>query len=217
MQAEVESYREAFLEALLKGDERAAEATVRDAIDAGLDEASISELVITPALKIVGEMWESGWIGEAHEHLATQISLRVLALQREAFRRAAERSREEVLLAAVEGERHVVGLEMAANLLRHAGFTVWYLGPDVPIQSLAQIVARRRPHVVGLTVTMPDLGSLLELAIDEIGRGAPGTAVLVGGAGVPPRLRDRPGLTVATKLADVVDEVDALIERPSLN
>src|SRR3954462_11675032 len=124
MQAELGVYREAFFEALLTGDERAAEQIARDAIDAGLPECEICEEVITPALHTVGEMWATGQISVADEHLATQISMRVLALQREAFRRMNERADQQVYLAAIEGEQHVVGLEMAANLLRHSGFEV---------------------------------------------------------------------------------------------
>jgi methanogenic corrinoid protein MtbC1 len=217
MQAELGVYREAFLEALLTGDERAAEQIARDAIDSGLPESEICEEVITPALHTVGEMWAKGLISVADEHLATQISMRVLALQREAFRRMNERADQQVYLAAIEGEQHVVGLEMAANLLRHSGFEVRYLGPDVPIQSLAQIVARRRPHVVALTVTMRDSAMLIDLALDEIGRAAPGTGVVFGGTGVPPSLIESDRIAVSDTLTDVVEKVTWLIARPSLN
>ena len=63
---------------------------------------------------------------------------------------------------------------MAANLLRHAGYDVRFLGPDVPVQSLAQIVGRRRPHVVALTVTMRDSAMLVDLALAEIDQRIPG-------------------------------------------
>jgi methanogenic corrinoid protein MtbC1 len=217
MQAGLESFREAFLEALLTGDERAAELTAREAIEAGLPESAICEEVITPALHTVGEMWAGNLISVADEHLATQITLRVLALQRDAFRRLDERSGQQVYLAAIEGEQHVVGLEMAANLLRHSGFDVRYLGPDVPVQSLAQIVSRRRPHVVALTVTMRDAAMLIDLALDEVDRAAPGTGVVLGGSGLPASLIEGDRLAVSQKLTDVVEKVTWLIARPSLN
>jgi methanogenic corrinoid protein MtbC1 len=217
VQAGLDVFREAFLEALLGGDERSAEAVARDAIEAGLPETEICEEIITPALHTVGEMWAEGLISVADEHLATQISLRVLALQREAFRRLNERTDQQVYLAAVEGEQHVVGLEMAANLLRHGGFDVRFMGPDVPMQSLAQIVGRRRPHVVALTVTMRDSGLLLNLALDEIGRASPGTGVVIGGSGVPSTLIETDRVAVSQTLTDVVEKVTWLIARPSLN
>lgn len=217
MQAGLSVFREAFLEALLTGDERAAELTAREAMEAGLQESAISEEIIAPALHTVGEMWAGGLISVADEHLATEISLRVLALQREVFRRASDRSGQSVFLAGLEGERHVVGLQMAANLLRHSGFDVRFLGADVPVQSLAQVVSRRRPHVVALTVTMRDAALLVELALDEIARAAPGTGVLLGGTGVPETLREGDRLVLSQSVADVVDKVTWLIARPSLN
>ena len=88
-------------------------------------------------MRHIGDLWHRGEITVADEHLATDISYRVLALQREAFRVADRRTRERVMLAAVEGERHVLGLEMAGALLRHEGFDVRMLGADLPIDSLA--------------------------------------------------------------------------------
>jgi MerR family transcriptional regulator, light-induced transcriptional regulator len=217
MQAGLEVFREAFLEALLTGDEHAAESVARDAIEAGLPETEICEEVITPALRAVGEMWAGGLVSVADEHLATQISMRVLALQREAFRRLNERSDQQVYLAGIQGEQHVVGLEMAANLLRHSGFDVRYLGPDVPVQSLAQIVGRRRPHVVALTVTMRDSATLIDLALEEVGRASPGTGFVIGGSGVPATLIQTDRIAVSQTLTDVVDKVTWLIARPSLN
>jgi MerR family transcriptional regulator, light-induced transcriptional regulator len=217
MQASLGVFREAFLQALLTGDERAAELTAREAMEVGLDESAISDEIITPSLRTVGEMWAGGLISVADEHLATEICLRVLALQREVFRRVGDRSGQSIYLAGLEGERHVVGLEMAANLLRHSGFEVRFLGPDVPVQSLAQIVSRRRPHVVALTVTMRDAALLVDLALDEIDRAAPGTGVMLGGPGVPESLRENDRLALSQTVADAVDKVTWLIARPSLN
>ncbi len=217
MPASLGVFREAFLEALLTGDERAAEVTAREAMETGLDEVAISEEIITPALRTVGEMWAGGLLTVADEHMATEISLRVLALQREAFRRANERTSQQVYLAGVEGEQHVVGLTMAANLLRHAGYDVRFLGPDVPVQALTQIVARRRPHVVALTVTMRDSAMLVDLAVAEVIRASPGTGVVLGGPGLPETLRESERLVVSESLTDVVEKVSWLIARPSLN
>src|SRR5512145_2459849 len=106
---------ESFTAALVAGDPRTAERVAREAIDAGLDQGTIDEGIVAPAMRHVGDLWHRGEITVADEHLATDISFRVLALQREAFRVAARRAREPVMLAAVEGEQHVLGLEMAGS------------------------------------------------------------------------------------------------------
>ena len=82
-----------YAAALLSGDEVAAEVAIREAIDAKLTTAQIDDEIIAPALWLVGDLWQRGEISVADEHLATEISLRVLALQREALRTAGARGR----------------------------------------------------------------------------------------------------------------------------
>ena len=213
----VNELRQAFTAALLVGEEVKAEIVVREAIDAGLEEAVIQSEVLAPSLRSVGDLWEGGDLTVADEHLATQITLRVLALERETLRVAAGRRNHRVMLAAIEGEEHTVGLQMVANLLAHEGYAVRFLGPDVPIDSLAPIVEKHRPRVFALTATMPESGELLRLAMDEIKSSNASTALLVGGQGVPEELREEEGLAVARDVSGVVESVDALVRRPGLN
>jgi methanogenic corrinoid protein MtbC1 len=89
-----------FTDALLLGDERAAEDVLVEAVDARLPEGLVDEAVIAPALRAVGDLWAAGELSVAEEHLATEIALRVVALQREAYRVAGRRPGALVLLAA---------------------------------------------------------------------------------------------------------------------
>ena len=209
--------REGFLSALIDGDAARADAVIGDAVHARLEEAVIYEDVIAPVMRRIGEMWEEGEITVADEHLATHISLRVLALQREAFRVARQRADQRVMLAAVEGEHHVVGLQMVGNLLAHHGFDVRFLGADLPLESISPIVKRHRPHVFGLTVTMPWRLEVVHLAVDEILRADPSVCVVLGGSGVPNHFRGSDRLAIVRQASRVVEEVDALLRKPSLN
>jgi methanogenic corrinoid protein MtbC1 len=102
----------------------AAESTIRDALDADLTSAEVHEELIAPALWLIGELWERGEISVADEHAATEISLRVLALEREAQRVARARGGHRVMLATPPGELHVVALRMVDSLLAAAGYNV---------------------------------------------------------------------------------------------
>ena len=213
----VRSLRSAYTDALLAGDPARAETVVRDAIDAGLTQAAIDEEVVAPAMRRVGELWEAGAISVADEHLATEISMRVLALQREAFRVAQRRARHTILLAAVQGERHVIGLRMAGNLLTAAGYDVRCLGADVPVDALGAIAARLMPAVVGLTVTMAEFAPLLPETIATVQRTDPPAAVVVGGTGVPDLLRESAAVARCRSVVEVVETVDALVQRAATN
>jgi methanogenic corrinoid protein MtbC1 len=91
-----------FAAALLAADEVAAEGVIRQAIADKLTTAQIDEEIITPALWLVGELWERGEISVADEHIATEICIRVLALQREVRRVARQRRSHRIMLAAPE-------------------------------------------------------------------------------------------------------------------
>jgi methanogenic corrinoid protein MtbC1 len=207
----------AFAKALLAGDEIAAELAIRDAMDASLSTAEIDDEIIAPALWLVGRLWARGEISVADEHLATEISLRVLALQREAQRTSAARRGRTALLAAPAGERHTVALQMISNLLRDAGYTVLMLGPDVPPSALAEAAAGHEPDVICMTATMPSAGDRLGLAIRDIDRGWPGAGYVLGGKGISPRLRPRPGIHVCRRVSEVVDAADAVLKRAERN
>jgi methanogenic corrinoid protein MtbC1 len=203
--------------ALLAGDAREADLVIRDAIEDGFSQGTIDDELVAPAMREIGGLWERGEITVAEEHLATDIAYRVLALQRELFRVARRRTAHQLMLGAVEGEQHVLGLHMAGDLLEHAGFQVRMLGADVPTESLRSVVERHDPDVFGFTATMQDAGALLPLAIDEVRSAAPAIRVIVGGAGVPAQLADSDWLTIASGVMSVVEDVDALLHRPSLN
>ncbi len=207
----------AYAKALLAGDEIAAELTVREALDARLSTREIDDEIIAPALWLIGRLWARGDISVADEHLATSISLRVLALQREARRTASGREGCKVMLAAPEGELHTVALQMTSGLLREAGYAVLMLGPDVPLGALAEAACRHEPRVICLSATMPAASDRLMLAIHEVERGWGGAGYVLGGRGISPRLRARPGIHLCRRVSDAVEAADALVKRAELN
>ena len=92
----------------------------------------------------------------------------MLALQRVARLAKRRRLGRRVLLLAPEGERHVIGLNMACDLLFAAGYDTLMLGADVPLEDIAQAAARHGADIVALTATMPDSAERLDAAIDHL-------------------------------------------------
>jgi MerR family transcriptional regulator, light-induced transcriptional regulator len=212
-----EAFQRAYADALLAGDARASEAVIREAIDADLDEATIDDRVIAPALVLVGDLWADGRISVADEHLATSISIRVVTLQREAFRVARERASRRVLLAGAQGEHHVVGLQMAGSVMLHAGYDVRPLGADVPVADIGGAVARHRPAVVGFTTASSLSSVYLPAAVDEVRRADPDVGIVLGGRGVDEGLTAVGDVVVCRHVADAVPHVDALVKRAGRN
>lgn len=209
--------REAYLRAILAGELATAERIIREAIDSGLGEDIIDTEIITPAMASIGDQWARGDIDVADEHIATDISLRMITLQREAFRVARRRSSATVLLAAVEGERHVVGLEMAASALLHAGFDVRMLGADVPSTALALAVARIRPLILGLTASTAQAAAEVERASALARQCHPSLGIVIGGAAAEHTQHLSPATALCTHVGEAVDVVEALAQRALLN
>jgi methanogenic corrinoid protein MtbC1 len=207
----------AFAAALLAGDEVAAETVIRESMESNLTTAEIDEEIIAPALWLVGELWERGEITVADEHLATEISVRVLALQREAHRVARGRRARTVMLAAPAGEQHVIALRMVGNVLSDAGYEAVMLGGDVPAAALAHSAGRHRPDVICLSGTMPGAGDRMLMAIHEVQAALPSAGFVVGGRGLTSRLRAHAGINVCDRVSEAVGAVDALIQRADLN
>ena len=209
--------RRDFTRALLAGEAGAAERVVRAAIAGGLSPAQIDVELIAPALFIVGDKWATGEISVAEEHLASEIVLRVLALQREATRAARRRRDSRVLLLAPEGERHVIGLQMAADLLHGAGYDVRMLGADVPIGDIRPAAERYAVDVVCFTATMADSAERVDAAIDHLRSLRIDVGVVIGGSAVPFELGAIWGATVCADVSGAVECVDALVQRAPHN
>lgn len=202
-----------FSETLRVGGSAEAERVMDEAILAGLAPTAIHALVIEPAMVQIGELWASGAISIADEHLATAISHRMLSRLLNALTVAPPRSRELVLLAAVEGQLHFLGLRMIADVLEGAGFDVQFLGGDVPLQSLRDFVAEHQPAVIGLTFGIATDVSQLAKAIGAIHEVSPAPRIMLGGRAVPPGLRNA-GYPFVPSSLEVLDTVASLLDSP---
>ena len=207
----------AYADALIAGDEIAAEIAIREAMDANLGTAEIDAKVIAPAMWLIGELWERGQFSIAEEHIATEITLRVLALQREAQRVAGARPRHRVMLATAPGELHVVALRMVENLVRGAGYDVVMLGADVPAPMLAAAAHHHQADVLCLSSTMPGRRDDVLSVIDEVRELWPNAAFVLGGRGITIEDQMRPQVQFCHGISDARDAVDALIKHVGLN
>ena len=216
-QEKVRELARAYAAALLSADEVAAETVIREAIDADLSTAQIDDEIIAPALWLVGELWERGEISVAEEHIATEITLRVLALQREVQRVAQARSEHTVMLATSPGELHIVALRMAANLLRGAGYDIVMLGADVPGDALGVTARRLEADVVCMSSTLLGRTEHLLNCIDKVRRERHPVGFVIGGRGLTVEGQLRPQIHVCHRVSEVVEAVDAMVKRARLN
>jgi MerR family transcriptional regulator, light-induced transcriptional regulator len=202
-------------EALRVGDPGRALAATDVAIADGMTAAGAEARVVAPAMRWIGDLWESGAIGIADEHLATAISDSALAHLYPRLRTAPSRSRERVLVSTVQNERHVLGLRMVADVLEGAGFDVLYLGGDVPPGALLDACRKHRPAVVALGVTMHvNLAALLG-EVTALASLEDPPQIVLGGQGIPASVREELSAPVLASSEEAVEAVERLLSHPS--
>ena len=104
-----------------------------------------------PVLAELGARAHAGaaeWI--AVEHFASAFLRERVLAELSATRRA---SRGAVAVCAPAGDRHELGMLLAACVLEEAGVGTLYLGADLPLDSLEAALARARPRGLALSLT----------------------------------------------------------------
>lgn len=189
-------------EALDRLDEGAAQAEFDRLLAAYTLETLLASITL-PYLRALGARWETGEATVGQEHFASNLLRgRLLGLARGWDLGGGPRA----LLACAPGELHDLPLIAFGLLLRARGFRIAFLGPDTPVESLAEVAERLRPDVVVVSATMrenlrPHVASLATLAGDHrlaIG-GAGATAKLAVAAGA--ELLDDDPVVAATAMA----------------
>jgi len=176
----MEPSQDRFLAAILKGDLAAGLSVAQEARSRGLP--FFYEELIARSLVEVGRLWQAGRISVADEHVATAVAQSVLASFYPAFPWAA--AGPIGIVGCVEGERHELGARMAADLLVHDGWNVMYVGADIPLASLVELVVRTRPVFVGLSFALAERLPHVRDAIARLRRDAPDARLLLGGRGI---------------------------------
>jgi MerR family transcriptional regulator, light-induced transcriptional regulator len=200
-----------FKLALCAGSIVRAEHEIDEALLAGVPSPAIHALIIEPAMVRIGELWQSGAISVADEHLATTISDRVLIRLDDALTTAAPGSRERVVLAAPQGQHHVLGMRMVADVLEGAGYDVLFLGADVPLEALCGFVIEHRPAVTGLGFAVETGVSDCKQAIRAVHEASPAPRIMLGGAAVPVGLR-HVGYPFVHSSLEALSTVQALLD-----
>ncbi len=143
-----------YLEALLDTDRDRAWQIVEGALGRGFSIKDVYLGIFQRTQYEIGRLWQRNLLSVAQEHYCTARTQ--LIMTRLYPRIFSEHKRDRRLLAAcAAGELHELGVRMVADFFEMEGWDTVYLGAGGSAQALLQAVETRRPHVVGLSATMP--------------------------------------------------------------
>jgi len=192
---------------LVEGDGTGAWGVVESALQSGMSPDDVYLRAMTPALRSIGDRWETGELDVGIEHRASGIALRLIGRLGPRFLRRGRR-RGSVVIGAPAGERHAIAGAMLADLLRGRGWEVSDLGGDVPVTSFVHAASAMADVVaVGLSITGEAHLPSAQATFAAIRSAAPHVLLVAGGAALDAQVGS---LTASHLGADaVVADVDA--------
>lgn len=188
----LEAQAERLRLALERFDEGEANMLLDEAL-AGLTVETVADHIVLPAMRAIGNRWESGEVSVAQEHFATGVvRARMLSVARNWGAGSGPRA----LLACPPGEAHDLGLVVFGVVLRARGWRITYLGPDTPIETIAETAKQLRPDAIVIAALDREP---FERAAGQLSKLASESRLLIGGAGA--------GRAIAKQLrVDLLDE-----------
>ena len=146
-----------------------------------LGPARFSREVALPLVREIGERWANGQMGIAREHLASSVlrSLLGSALQPTATSLLGPR----IVFASPTGERHELGLLMAALTAMGAGANALYLGAELPVEDLLGAVEGTDAAALALSLVAVPAAQATRIVSALRGGLASDVHLWLGGAG----------------------------------
>jgi methanogenic corrinoid protein MtbC1 len=152
----------------------------------GRPRAEVYDDVVRPAMRVVGERWETGQWSISVEHLASVALSGALSRLRRDLQ-PESRVGPTAVLAAPETEQHVAGLACLAQVLEDDGWHVENLGANVPAEDLVVFLAGRNVDLVALSIGTAERLPALRRTIEAL-RSSSGPAaklpIIAGGHGI---------------------------------
>jgi DNA-binding transcriptional MerR regulator len=158
------------------------------------------EQVAAPFLTAIGNAWESGEVDVRHEHFASAVLGDFLRSVRMPLD---DRAHGPVaVLATLSGERHGLGLQLAALVFALAGWRALVLGVETPPEQIVALTKEAPIAAVALSYVLPDSDDAdLRTLRRRIAREIP---LLVGGEGAQAKWAGR-GIYVLRDLRQLDD------------
>ena len=179
--------RDELAEALDAFDEPGAQAILDRLLALATVETLLSE-VIVPYLHELGERWKRGEASVAQEHFASGVLRgRLLGLARGWGLGLGPTA----VLAGLPGEQHDLGLIAFGLALRSRGWRIVYLGPDSPIDTVADVSRRIEPSLVVLNAVSSERVRPVLPKLRALGRRH---TVALGGAAAEDRTLEKSGI-----------------------
>lgn len=153
--------------------------------------------IVAPLLDLVGRQWADGTLQVRHEHFASETLEDVLRSIRTAIDGTPPPAENGLmLLTTLPGEKHDLGLQMAALSCAVHGIRCRILGPETPLDEIVAAVRELGAGAVGVSVSLASGGPATDRVLRDLRSRLPtDVELVVGGAGARGARRGVQGAT----------------------
>ena len=184
------------MEAIKSYDAKKLESVLLNA-SAKLTQPILLEELVVPLVYKVGELWHSGEIRVANEHLASSIVRSFLFNLLESY--SISDSAPAMISATPRGQEHELGALIAGVVAASSGWKVIYLGASLPAEEISAVVSHLNARVVALSIIYPNDDPHLKRELTKLHQLLPaGVSMIVGGR-------------AANGYLDVLDKIGAVM------
>ncbi len=195
-----------ILDELMLATENANSEKIKNLLAEALFQKGLRDFVmhtIAPLLERVGIAWAEGRLDIHHEKLLTEVLEDLLRKLRNELDQQAKGPREVVLVTTLPGERHRLGLLMAALIYTSKGYKTEVLGMDVPVANIAKAARQVGARKVAVSLSILTAGESIRRLLRDLQERLPqGCGLVVGGQGAS-RTRKVHGIERMTRLEDI--------------
>jgi len=183
---------QALYTAILEGNKNLAEATVKQALDEGVNPEELLQKYMIPAMDEVGRLFEANEYFVPELLISARAMKAALELIRPKLVETGAKPVGKVVIGTVRGDLHDIGKNLVAAMLEGGGFEVIDLGVDVAPEKFIETAKEKGAQIIAmsalLTTTMPGMKTTIE-ALEQAGlKGKIKT--MIGGAPVTQRYAD---------------------------
>jgi methylmalonyl-CoA mutase cobalamin-binding domain/chain len=141
-------------DAIIAGDENAATALAKEAVNVGVPPFDIIEKALQKALKVVGEKFEKKEYFFVDLQMSGLAAAEVVKTIKPYIKAGEAKYVGTYVIGTVEGDLHDIGKDLVAACLEAAGFKVIDLGVDVPTSKFVEAAVENKADIVGSSAAM---------------------------------------------------------------
>jgi len=184
-----------LIQAILEGNDVKCVELTNEALDDGVSPQDIVSSGFQAGMLTVGNKFSAGDFFIPEMLLAARTVTRAMEAIRPHLSDSGMPTLGRIVIGTVSGDIHDIGKNLVAMFLRGAGFEVFDLGTNVPVDRFVTAVKEHDPDIVGmsalLTTTMPNMQHVI--ATLDSATLLSQVKVLVGGAPVTQHFADQIG------------------------